>query len=356
MPGLRILFLLTVWGVASYVQGEEFSGAVLAAPPVPCTDAAPLELPVVSDYFNSYPDNRCDEWGCCSQWWSAIWYLRVELLGLVRNHNPQDRVLIQSGPGQTVFSTDDLEFSLAPGLSTLFGHRINGISAVELSYFGANQWNEERSLASGMNLSLAGALGAVLNDFNLADVMEISLRSQLHNAEINYLRDLPGVTLLAGFRYLNWQEQLQIHTIDSDLDESDYHVDLSNNLCGGQIGLRMARFVEGLELDLTGKAGLFGNEATQAQRITNLDGTSIVRDVGTTNGALAFVGDLNFSANCSLTRVWRIRGGFNLIYVSGLALAFNQLDFSNSPSSGRRVRQDADVFLHGFNVGLEAIW
>jgi hypothetical protein len=305
---------------------------------------------------HAYSNYRCEDWDCCKQWWCETWYFRVEMLALARDHDPQSRVLIQSGSGSPVFSANDFGFPLAPGVSTLLGHRLDGQSAIELAYFGANQWNIERTVSGPADLSLSGSLGSSLNDFNLADVMELSLRSTWHNAEVNYLYDPAEVSFLAGFRYLGWHEQLAITSTDSDLDRSDYRVNVSNNLLGGQVGARVARYYYGLDLEMTGKVGIFRNEATQAQIVTDLNGTSLVRNVSATDGGIAFVGDLNISATCPVYRRWRLRAGYNLVGISGLAVAVNQLSFSDSAAAGRQVRQDSGALLHGFNLGLEAVW
>ena len=235
----------------------------------------------------------------------------------------------------------------------MLGHRVDGENALEFAYFGANQWNQERTFFRPGDLSLPGQIG-MLDDFNHANGMLFSLRSQLHNVELTYLHDFQEFTFLAGFRYLNWQEQLLIQSTDIDLTKSDYSIRLSNNLSGAQIGARLDRYYWGMDLEFTGKAGIFGNQATQAQEIT--DGKVIVRNVAGTNGTVAFIGDMNLSAVCPLSRTWRLRGGYNVLFVNGIALATNQLDFTNHQFSGRHVREDSSVFLHGFNAGLEAVW
>jgi len=356
MRCLDCLLLLALLAGLSAAKGQELPPIVAhRPPPAVLTGSDTADVPT-DNCFNSYPDFRCEDWGCCHQWWCTSWYVRAELLTLFRNHDPRNRDLIQTSGGSTVLSADDFGFELAPGISTMLGRRIDGLTAFELSYFGANQWNDARAYADAANLRLPGSAGIALDDFNNASVMEVELRSQLHNAEINVLRDGDGISYLAGFRYLGWHEQISINALDSDLDESAYQVDVSNNLFGGQIGARWAQCHEFYDCEITAKAGLFGNEATQSQLLTNLDGTAVVRDLSSTDGSLSFVGDLNLSVSYLVHRHWRIRGGYNLMVITGIALAANQLDFSNNPLSGRRLRPDSEVFLHGFNVGLEAIW
>ena len=73
------------------------------------------------------------------------------------------------------------------------------------------------------------------------------------------------------------------------------------------------------------------------------------RDVG-----VGFIGDMNYSIVRRLNRKWSLRAGYNLIWISGVALAPNQFDFSNTNTI--TLAGASNVFLHGANLGLEAQW
>jgi hypothetical protein len=68
------------------------------------------------------------------------------------------------------------------------------------------------------------------------------------------------------------------------------------------------------------------------------------------------VGELGLSGTYQLTRVLTVRGGYNLMWIAGVALAPDQLDFTDLPSSGTALDRGGGIFLHGANVGLEARW
>ncbi len=55
-----------------------------------------------------------------------------------------------------------------------------------------------------------------------------------------------------------------------------------------------------------------------------------------------------------LDDVWTLRGGYNLLWIEGVALAPDQLDFTDTPTSGTSLDIDSGVFAHGFSAGLEA--
>jgi hypothetical protein len=48
--------------------------------------------------------------------------------------------------------------------------------------------------------------------------------------------------------------------------------------------------------------------------------------------------------------------GYNLIWLSGVALAPNQFDFGAETTSGSDLHGGAGLFLHGASLGLEARW
>ena len=108
--------------------------------------------------------------------------------------------------------------------------------------------------------------------------------------------------------------------------------------------------------DLTGKMGLYGNSANQWQLLTDSNNTLSLRNVSSSGSVFSFVGDVNLNACRRLNRAWQVRAGYNVMLVTGLALAPKQLDFSNSATSGTHLDREGTIFLHGVNVGVDAQW
>ncbi len=48
------------------------------------------------------------------------------------------------------------------------------------------------------------------------------------------------------------------------------------------------------------------------------------------------------------------RLGYTAIWVNDLALAPDQLDFTNTPTSGTGIYTRGSMLIHGFNAGMEA--
>ena len=90
--------------------------------------------------------------------------------------------------------------------------------------------------------------------------------------------------------------------------------------------------------------------------VGDFNNTFILRNTLTHGSNVAGVGDLNLSGVYRINDVWGIRGGYNVIFVNGLALAPNQLDFTYAANSGTALNHSGMVIFQGANVGLEARW
>jgi hypothetical protein len=165
------------------------------------------------------------------------------------------------------------------------------------------------------------------------------------------------VEWLYGFRYLNLNEDLSIVSIDLQEGTSDYEISTNNNSFGAQIGNRVRHSRGRWSWEGTGKAGIFGNAAEQhSDSIVDFPGIVVRPGRSESTGNVAFVGDLNLTAIYQINSVWGARLGYNLIWIEGVALAPDQLDFTSTTTSGSGIDSDGGVLLHGVNAGFEARW
>jgi hypothetical protein len=174
---------------------------------------------------------------------------------------------------------------------------------------------------------------------------------------VNYVAARERFDLLVGFRYVSLDEEFNINSTDSDSGTSDYNIRTSNDLYGGQLGARVRAYRCGWDWEATAKGGVFGNSAEQRQLVTDFPPTSLLRPtISDSTSTVAFVGDVNLSAVYQWTEAWAIRGGYNLLWIEGVALAPDQLDFTTDLDSGSDLQTGGSLFAHGFNVGLESRW
>ena len=59
------------------------------------------------------------------------------------------------------------------------------------------------------------------------------------------------------------------------------------------------------------------------------------------------------AATAKITDCLTARVGYNMLWVEGIALAPNQLDFTFTPTSGTALCRAGGAFLHGLTLGLE---
>ena len=107
------------------------------------------------------------------------------------------------------------------------------------------------------------------------------------------------------------------------------------------------------------RGGAYHNHArgTAVYRYTGVgDDTSIYgRTATNSNDVVSFVGGAGLQTGYCITPNLRLVGGYNVIFVSGVALAPNQVD--SFTSAGRyRVNTEGNIFAHGGNLGLEYLF
>jgi hypothetical protein len=291
------------------------------------------------------------------------YYVQGELLYMLRDNRTSVvsviRVLGEGTgfPGATVLTSGAPEFNMEPGARVLLGWQMNACNALELSYFGIFDWTAT-AVATGENeLAIPGDLGLASLNFFAADRMVLDYNAELHNVELNFFHAWNQVSWLAGLRYVTINEEFNIRSTDSDTGTSNYNIRTDNDLYGAQIGLRFQHCRGRWHWNFTGKAGLYWNDASQTQFVTDFPPGFFLRDpVSDNKENVAFVGDLNLSATRQFNNVWALRGGYSLIWIEGLALAPNQLDFTDTPDSGSVIDSKGGIFMHGVNIGLEARW
>jgi hypothetical protein len=140
--------------------------------------------------------------------------------------------------------------------------------------------------------------------------------------------------------------------------DTSYVIDTDNDLYGAQGGGRIQSFNCNWGWEIIGKAGVYGNDGSQSQNNVDELGVNdvVVRNSAASDSTAAFVGELGFSGLARLTCNSSARFGYNVLWIEGLALAPDQLDFSDTPESGTYVANDGGTFMHGFNFGLEYGW
>lgn len=296
---------------------------------------------------------------------------------LVDNDNGTQSVLTDDF---NVLSTDDLDFDYQAGMRISIVRPSNTGSEMEVSYFGLNEWSSNRFLASATPGLGTGDLrfpfdartsGAPIDNraFDDADSVSIDYDSEIHNVELN-IRESIGddLKLLAGIRWLNLNEHFDLTTADTFVGPTIvnglYEVRTENHLLGAQLGLITSQcLTDKASLDLAGKAGLYANFARQRTYVENDTGrafpgvNNVLRDFDDSAEEAAFIGELSAALNYKLRDNLTARGGVQLMWLQGVALAPEQLDYQTADylvgAPNKPLNNDGLIFYYGFFAGLE---
>ncbi len=294
-------------------------------------------------------------------------YGYVEGLLVTRNNRSIKRPLVRDiNTGDVLLDGQSPDFDWNGGLRAVLGKRICDDYYLEVGYLGNFDQVGSRTITGNNNLIVDGDLGLTVNNFGLANEVTLRYESRVHSVEANIACcccDCDSPTCgyesvwLFGYRYLDFDERF--HLISTDLQESttDYNVHTRNKLYGGQMGRRVRACRGKWSFETAGKGGVYGNGASQTSAaIIDFPNFLFRPATSASVGDVAFVGEFNFTGVYHLNETWGIRSGYNLLWIEGLALASDQLDFSDTPDSGTAIYSDGEVLLHGFSWGLEARW
>jgi len=296
--------------------------------------------------------------------YTTRWYVQADALVLTRDARIGNQPLVlldNNAPTQSnvLLSTADFDFPFEVGPRILIGYNIDPYAAIEVSYFGIYNWHDSRTILGNNNLNLPGYLGQSNNlDFFDADKAVATYDSMVNNAELNYVHAFasnPNLAWLIGFRYFELADKFNLTFTDNQTGSSAYKISSYNNLFGGQIGGRVGHACSKWSYDLTGKAGVYGNYIHSSQIVQDFSGFT-QRNATTTGNQLSFLGELGLNGSYEFSPNWSLRGGYQVYWVEGLALAPNQVDFTETPTSGTTLNKTGGMFMHGAHAGLMARW
>jgi hypothetical protein len=320
--------------------------------------------------------NTCDTRSSCDPCGErSRWYTSGEFLFMDRTR--ANRTLIGvNALTNTALTTDALDWDYDEGYMITIGkHCENG--RAELSFMSVEHGNESLSLddpTGSLFLPIAGVIGgptSIFADptvfpFDIGTQQRVDMESQLYSGELNLIRDANisdclFISGLTGLRWIHMSDELTI-TQQSTLIPSfgEYALSTRNNLVGPQFGVAGGIIHGRFSLRSYAKAGLFGNFAEQSQTLGGITPTTggfiAFRDQSENIVGLAGMVQMGITGKVDLARHVSLRGGYHAMYLSGMALAPDQADFTTNPLNTSTVENAGSVLYHGASGGVELRW
>jgi hypothetical protein len=218
---------------------------------------------------------------------------------------------------------------------------------MELVYFGIDAWRTtgRASDPEDVYFEAPGFLAGAFDGSGLV----FNYDSRLLNVEANLRHHLNDqFSLLAGFRWMELTEHFTGGYLTGSTPDPFWTTSTGNHLWGIQFGLDGTVWQYGrFRIDGFVKAGVYGNHISTASALPGFD-----EQARAVSGRAAFVGELGLIGVYQVTQKIAVRGGYEAMWLDGVALAPDQIAVSNVPAGEIGVNPNT-LFLHGAMVGME---
>lgn len=318
-------------------------------PAAPAPVAQPAPSPVTEDCCESCRPSCgeiCDP--CCGR---PTWTFRADGLFMNRSHAGSRVLARELLSGDVLLDTTDLDFDWQPAYRLAFSRRL-GCSDWDLEavYFQIGDLRADAAVTSNHFFDFTAPNMLVLAA--PGDFMDFRYQSRLYSTELNLKRRIgPVTTLLFGFRWVEMSEEFSAVRIDNIGTLHFWNTDVNNHLYGAQVGADVMLWDRGGPLTVrgTGKAGVYYNDASQSSR-------GALLHAGAKDHHTSFLGELEIVGVYRVNQHLALRAGYEMLWLSGVALAPDQIDVTNLLGGVAAVDARGDAFYHGFVGGLELTW
>jgi hypothetical protein len=281
----------------------------------------------------------------CSYSCPAAWTVEFESLFL--NREGGDRFTVSQA-----FALSDFDYE--SGFRVTVHRHFDCLEGWDVTYAGGIEWIERGQVAgAGLN-SVFGAVGVDISTFDNATQHTQSFQSTLDSIELTrkwYGWDVFAVGL--GVRYLNVEEEFLFSSV-SPAGAGTLGIETNNNMGGVQLSLEMKIPIGAWTTMTRFKGGLFGNAADAQTLLTNA-GTQQLANSGDDLGFGSIV-EFGYYQRYRVTENISLQGGYEFWWLSGLAVAPDQVQGILTPATGSRVNGKSDTWYHGATFGVEVIY
>jgi hypothetical protein len=296
----------------------------------------------------------CDKADCgCDDACGPTWTFRLGAVIMKRSNPNAFPIFSANIGGATLVDAADYRFHYRGGLDVGATRTIRDDLAFDFRYFAIDSWTAAQTNplpAGGSVLNIA--LPVTFFGFNPANS---TYGSNLYSTEFNLRRNHGWLQTYLGYRYVELNEDLNFQLLNSP--NALYSESADNRMHGLQFGANANVWNNGnrFRLDSWIKAGIYYDLIRHRSQIEFPPGSPIFTPVNQRDNNTAFLGEIGLVGVYQLTDAIAIRGGYQLLWLDGAALASEQVRTSNV-LTGTGAYVHGDVFFHGALVGVEAQW
>ncbi len=281
------------------------------------------------------------------------WKFAAEAIAMQRTATRNQPLFINNPPDPQVepFSANDMTFPAQFGmrLSAIRQNVFGSGFSVEAGYFQIENFAAEASVpgSSFMVTDLEGT-GFTIND----GVARYT--SAIYSGEVNLRRECDDwLTLLCGFRMVQLNEHYRGTGADFvTLQTDSLAIDTHNYLYGFQLGAEAEAYSYGpLVLSAYTKAGVLCNTAHQNYASVYSDAPFDTFDAD--GSQASFLGEAGIVATYAFTNHLSFRMSAEALWLTGVALAPEQIGSVNSRSGNAIANTSGTVFYYGGGMGFE---
>ncbi len=286
-------------------------------------------------------------------------FFHIGALGLQAQKVPS-RYLSYTGPGPTDSGAqptlgaqpnvnyDYLSPQMNWGVTGTLGYLVDNQAFELTGYWLPENTSEYTMVAPGsLNVPFTGMpLGFEGNNTlgAQADILSLQQSIAIGNLEANYRQTgwaLREFELILGVRYMGYQEGTNMYVSDDgatfisqSTGQSDpalavnYQTQTFNNLVGPQVGFEYGTAIwRGLSFTSEWKTAFMANFVERNMALNRGDGYNAF-SIGNTTTNYAQVFSMNFNLEWNVLERMKIRGGYNLLWLCGVARSADLIDFN----------------------------
>jgi|GEM_PF-2824167 len=304
-------------------------GLVTAPAPEPwaCAQRTPQQLVAIRPALGDAPVSW-EDWPGTQEFMYPVarWGSGRALLGTFRVgavilgrdgvHEQPSAKILRASDDAVLVDVRDLDFGSRAGPDCTFAVALNGSLDFQLRYFDIDRFHATATAYDDGGVRFEGFAIALA-----APAQWIDYDSTLHSFEVGIRpRVIKAVPIVLGFRTVQVHEGFRLGS-DEPMLVPLLATRANNFLYGFQLGAEPTLWGAGKPLRVEGfaKAGIYGNRARQSTFWAGLDQTFVEN-----RDRPSFVGELGLFVAWKLHRLFTVRGGYELMWIHGLALGPEQ--------------------------------